>query len=659
MADSSSGAAATVQQAADHAGAFTPKAFVVGALLSLAIALGAPFGNMVVRGSYMAADFSTAGAIFLFFLLVGVVNSGAAAVAPRLALRRSELLVVYTMMIAASAVATFGLSEYLLTIMTGAQYYATPENEWSELILPFVPEWLVPHDQQAIKWFYEGAPYGVGVPWGAWLGPLWRWLVAIVALYLVMISTMVMLRRQWVERERLIYPIVQVPLEMVQEERGGWVGGPFFRSPAMWIGFAIPVLVSSLRALHAYYNFVPTIQLVSSVAILRNTVGMVFRLSFPMLGFSYLINLDIAFSLWFFNTLAKLVRGTMSIVGIASTEKLGIYGVISEPILAHQGQGAMIVLVGFGLWVVRGHLGEVFRKAFGRAPEVDDSREIMSYRAAVFAWLGGMVVLGTWLWLSGLPAWAAAATLLMAILIFVGLTRVVVESGVATAVGPMISSSVITSAVGSSALGAPGMVAMAYTYVWAADIRTFLMASVAHGLKLSENLGRNVRPLFWAISLAIAVGVAGSVWVILTLAYGYGGINLNGWFFGGGTRAPFEYIAPLLTAPTAANWGGLAHTAVGGSIMAALMLARHHLLWWPLHPIGYPIAAVWLMDELWFSIFVAWLIKLAVMKYGGPSLYRRTRPLFLGLIMGQFVVAGAWLIIDACTGMTDNVVFWI
>ena len=43
--------------------------------------------------------------------------------------------------------------------------------------------------------------------------------------------------------------------------------------------------------------------------ILRNTVSLIFRLSFPMVGFAYLINLDIAFSLWFFNTIAKLIRG--------------------------------------------------------------------------------------------------------------------------------------------------------------------------------------------------------------------------------------------------------------------------------------------------------------------------------------------------------------
>jgi len=65
------------------------------------------------------------------------------------------------------------------------------------------------------------------------------------------------------------------------------------------------------------------------------------------------------------------------------------------------------------------------------------------------------------------------------------------------------------------------------------------------------------------------------------------------------------------------------------------------------------------MDQLWLSIFLAWLVKITVMKYGGPTLYRRTRPFFLGLILGQFVISGIWIFIDYFTGMTDNRVFWI
>ena len=135
------------------------------------------------------------------------------------------------------------------------------------------------------------------------------------------------------------------------------------------------------------------------------------------------------------------------------------------------------------------------------------------------------------------------------------------------------------------------------------------MASCAHGLKLGEELGSRLRPLFWYMLLAIFVSIVGSVAAILYLAYEYDGINLNGWFFGGGTRAPFDYITTKLSAPTEPNIDGWIHTFVGGGhygpahvgAPSALMVASasHWIPHW----------SVWLMDQLWFSIALAWLLN--------------------------------------------------
>jgi hypothetical protein len=637
--------------------AFSARAILTGSALSLCLACGAPYGNMVIRGSYLSLDFSTAGAIFLFFLLVGPLNFFAKKIHRPLALTRPELLVVYTMMITASAIPTMGLSEYLLTIITSAQYFATPENDWAALIGSHVPVWMAPQSPEAITWFYEGLPEGTALPWQPWIEPLCYWAVFAISLYLVMISSMVILRRQWVERERLVFPMVQVPLEMVRSTESG--ARTFFRNPIMWAGFALPLFVSSLNGLHAYYGMVPGVQLVSNIPMFRDAVTVIFRLSFPMIGFSYLINLDIALSLWFFNVLAKIAQGAMGILGIASAEKLGIFGAAAKPILAHQGQGAFFVLVFFGLWMARDHLRSVWRKATTGDEQIDDTQEMMSYRAALICLVGGYLVMTSWLTRAGMPLWVALATMALALAIFVGLTRVVAESGGAAAGTPLIASATLVSAVGSSIIGPAGMVGLAYTHVWGADIRTFVMVSCIHSLKLSEGMGKNVRPLFWVMLLAIAISLVGSVWTILYLAYTYGGINLNGWFFGGGARAPFDLVAEKLQTPTGPSLEGWGNTLFGGVLMALLMMARHHLLWWPLHPIGYPVSMVWLTDQLWFSIFLAWLFKLVIMKYGGPRLFRSAKPFFLGLIVGQFFAAGLWLAIDYCTGMTDNVVFWI
>jgi len=85
----------------------------------------------------------------------------------------------------------------------------------------------------------------------------------------------------------------------------------------------------------------------------------------------------------------------------------------------------------------------------------------------------------------------------------------------------------------------------------------------------------------------------------------------------------------------------------------------NHFLWWPVHPLGFPVGNTLPVAQVWFSIFLAWLIKVAVLKYGGPGIYKKTKYFFLGLVLGQFVIAGIWIIIDFITGMQGNVLYTI
>ena len=91
--------------------------------------------------------------------------------------------------------------------------------------------------------------------------------------------------------------------------------------------------------------------------------------------------------------------------------------------------------------------------------------------------------------------------------------------------------------------------------------------------------------------------------------------------------------------------------------MALMMWARQRLAWWPVHPIGFPIGANAMTDGVWFSIFIAWLIKISIMRFGGAALYQRSQIFFLGLIAGQVLCSGMWLVIDYFTGKVGNSIF--
>tara|TARA_B100001115_G_scaffold182645_1_gene179409 strand:+ start:18 stop:1844 length:1827 start_codon:yes stop_codon:yes gene_type:complete len=608
----------------------------------------------------MALDFSTAGAIFLFFVFIFFVHTFLGLLHPRLAFHRQELAVVYIMGIVGCAIPTMGLTEYLLPIISGAVYYASPENEWNELIHPYIRTWLIPQDYEAVKYFYEGAPRNYALPWTVWLKPLVAWVPLVLSIYFSMICISVVLRKQWIERERLAFPLVQVPMAMIEDGDRPSIIKPFFKSTLMWIGFALPFIVGSLRALHNYYNFIPDVNLQTSIPLFRNTTALQIVLSFPMLGFSYFVNLEIAFAIWFFNLLARVQEGIFGILGIASTQKLYYAG--SFPVLAHQGMGAMLVLAIFGLWTAKPHLKDVWRKAIKNDPSVDDSDEMLSYRTAVLGLLISNMFVCGWLWLAGMAWWVLPIYLTSMYLLFIAVTRVVAEGGIAAARAPLIASDFVTSGLGNTVLGPNTLTALGFTFVWAADIRTFVLASCANGLKLADDtLGRHKRSLFGAIALSILISMGTSIVTVLYLSYEYGGINLNGWFFGptGGPVYPFNFISKHLNDPQGPNVIGWISTLSGGTVMGLLMLARQHFLWWPLHPLGFAVSTISMTNYISFSVFLAWLIKSLILRYGGPTLFQRARPFFLGLILGQFAVAGFWLIVDFFTGMTDNNIYWV
>lgn len=596
------------------------------------------------------------GAVFLLFVLTLILNPLLKLIHPRAGLNRGELLVVYIMMVMASPIPTLFVGKFLSTI-SYPYYYATPENEWRELIHPYIPDWLMVHDVDIVKKFYEGGGRNEPILWAAWRPVFLAWLPFVWALFLVMISLMIVMRKQWVEHERLIYPLMQVSLAMTEQGRYGERVSPFFKNPVMWAGFAIPALWGTL---HGLYNYFPeTIPIAKEIdplhlrlSIFHGVADMYVLLRFNIIGFFYFLKTEIAFSLWFFNLLAYGVRGIFGVLGITSPQTQSAGHGVHNLILAQQAMGAMLVLFLGGLWSARRHLKGVLRKAFLGDPSVDDSGEILSYRGAVIALMASSVIAVGWLWLAGLPMVFGLAILFLGMVILFGYSRVVAEGGLSDGEPPVVPAGILVSAVGSSVIGPQGLVVLATTFLWTTG-RNFVMVSCANSLRLGEELGGRKRALFWVILLALAVSLGAAIWMIMTLGHQYGAINL--WIWGGGEYSYAEKLIRTPMEPHVWNW---INTAIGATIMTLLMVARWLYVWWPLHPLGYAIGPIWIIDALWFNMFLAWLIKIVVLKYGGVGLYRKTRPFFMGMILGYFTPAGFYLIVDHFTGMTWNIIFW-
>jgi len=462
------------------------------------------------------------------------------------------------------------------------------------------------------------------------------------------VSVAEILRGQWMDRERLAYPVVQVGLALIRGEESEHLVNRFFKRPTMWIGWSIPMFVSFLGALQSYGISVPKPPMSWSVSIL-GVQTLTMTINFVSLGFSYLIHTHLAAGICVFHILAKFEKAFFQIAGIQSSQHI-TFGVAGFPLLGYQGAGAMIAMVLVGFWIARSHLRNVLLKAVGRAPEIQDRDEIMSYRSAVFGVIIGVLVMAWWLWIMGTPAWIALLFVILAMLMFIGITRIVVEAGLVVLRAPMCVPDLVIQGLGSSLVGPAGVLNLSLAYVWAADVRVFVLGTCANALKMIEEMDPHSRRLmFWAIILAMLIGALGSMWMIFHLVYQYGGINMNGWFFKSGPATAYDNAVRNI-APSSPYWAGGGFFVGGGVAMALMMFARARLSWWPIHPIGFPIGANNMTDYIWFSVFLALVVKVTVLRLGGASAYQRSVPLFHGILLGQITSMGMWLVIDYFSG---------
>ena len=106
-----------------------------------------------------------------------------------------------------------------------------------------------------------------------------------------------------------------------------------------------------------------------------------------------------------------------------------------------------------------------------------------------------------------------------------------------------------------------------------------------------------------------------------------------------------------LNSPGKQDIGSIAAYIGGAGFTVFLGAMRARFLWWPFHPIGYLASSSYGAYRMWFPIFVTWIIKGFLLRYGGLRAYRRALPLFLGLILGEFSAGFLRTLIDLAFGL--------
>lgn len=568
------------------------------------------------------------------------------------------------MMTVSTVISSSGGIHFIVPTITAAFFYGRQGNGWDTQFFKYIPNWIAVKSQSALDGFYEGNSH---VPWQIWAKPMIAWVGFLVIFSLATLCVVIILRKQWSDRERLAFPTVIVPTEMIRDGEG------FLSNKLLWIGFALPFCIDVINTIHMNIPSVPYFptRTTDQPDLLNffttppyNAIGSTPISFYPfVLGIAYLLSVEMTFSCWFFWLVTKLEFIFGAATGINSGGTTG--GLSTFPYIGHQGAGAFIALTFVGLWLSRSYLREAWTLAFSprnaQRRGLSDSEEPASYRTAFIGLGVCLIILVGWCTYAGMRSGVAIILILLSLTYMIAATRIRAETGNAWLWGPNVDAyKVMTTTFGSNAFTPTDLTILAYVRNAIAnfDLRCITMPNQFDAYKMADTLKVNKRQLTFAMVLALAFGIAVSFAIALMIWYSFGaGAKCEPWrtYMG---RVPFDQLSDALKTPVKYDLHGTMAIGVGFLITAFLMFMRSRFIWWPFHPVGYAMANTNTMNSVWLPFFLAWLIKTLILRYGGMKLYRQSLPFFYGMIIGDFLAGGLTTLAGCFTGINVYPINW-
>ncbi len=586
-------------------------------------------------------------AISLFYhvtfviLLLALLNLLVKRISPRAALTAGELLTIYVMLSVAGTICSHDMMQIMIPMLGYPLQNANAQNDWQSLILNRVPEWAIVRDATACKGLAEGnaTVYSWDI-FRAWFMPLAFWGVFLMALMTALLSVTMIFRQPWTEKERLSFPIIQIPLIISTGL------SKLLRSRLFWIGFAIAASIDIINGFNVIDPRVPKVPIIRAFQFgeyfverpwdtIRGTSVSLYPF---VIGLAFFLPTDLAFSCWFFFVFFKLQLVLASALGV--TELPGF------PFPSEQAAGGYIALGLWAIWLARRHLLGVVRTVLGRPGGLDESREAMKYRTALLLLAASCVVLCIGGMMLGGSVWVIVAFFGIFLIYSLAISRMRAELGPPAhdlhAMGPGV---LLTNVIGSKSIGT-GNITMISSFFWFnRAYRAHFSAHSIEAMKIAQQTRTTARSMVVAIFVALWVGLISAYWATLHTVYvhGYAGRGAGMAF----ARQGWEDMETLIKNPEGTRTAASIATGIGIVFTLFLGVMRTKATWWLWHPVGYATATSWSMQLLWAPIFIAWLVKAIITRYGGAKAYRAAIPLFVGLVLGEFVIGSCWTIYGA------------
>lgn len=612
------------------------RALVALALLLPGLVFFMVWGDWLVGGGGALESLSGPGLALL--CLLTAANTWLKRHRSRWALSPGELIALYAVFAMAAGMTgnVWCWGGTLAAIIASPAWLASPANQWADIMWPNLPPGVWVTDREALAGFFLGSstPYRLAVL-RAWLEPALWWTGWAGALLAVTLFFSVVIRRRWSDEEKLPFPLTIVPTHLADPE------SRLFRSRPWWVGLAIGAGIEGLGALGLVFPAMPTIPTYISIGsfLANNRPWDAIRttsLSWGPweVGISYLMPVDLAFSLIVFNLFWRGEYVFTRMQGWMTSAWGG------PPYGDQQVIGSYISLMAITLWLDRRYLLQVARRAAGLPSLADDRREAFSYRTA--AW-GGLAALGFMWWFlarGGMRPAIALAFLGLLFIMIMAMIRMRAQLGPpAHWMYGTMPEFVLLQFPGGRAIGprALGTIAIFRAFMYEQDSHPAPVQIEA--LRMAERGTLNPRHLGW---LLLAVGPATMLlyfWASLHFGYRYG---LGAKVYPDMIEVCNQFLNKAdgwLRNPGGPNWSGVQAIGAGCVVTVLLMHLKLRFPMWPLHPVAFPLAFSWSIDSMVPAIILAWVVKVLLLRYGGLRAHRRALPFFIGLLAGSAVLS--------------------
>jgi len=592
--------------------------------------------------SYGGAHYASCLSLFFNVVFVVVALVGVNHIWRRLFsktfMSKNEILAIYVLLSMSTAVAGTDVLQILIPMLPHPTWFATPENEWADLFGRFLPSWLTVSDKSVLTGFYQGeSTFYTSAHIKAWIVPALSWSFFFMALCVTMYCTNIIIKRQWIEREKLSFPIIQVPLSIVGEGKASILNNKVF-----WCGFAVAGGLDLYNGLAYLVPTIPFFHIRYEIGHLIadrpwNAIGWTNVAFFPfVIGLGYLIPVHLSFSCWFFYFLTKCQR----ILGSA----LGLHGFVGFPYIRQQSFGAYAAICLSAIFIGRRHLGNVLRIVLGKTPGEEGERR--KYRLSLMGIIMGWGFILIFCLKAGMSTWAVAGFFFAYFLISFGLTRMRAELGVPAhdlhAMGPGV---VLATTAGTRRLGANNLSMFSLFYFFNRAYRSHPMPHSIEAFKIAHQSKIRDSRMFITMVVGTGLGIIAAIWILLAGFYKMGAsAGIAGYAVRAFGREPFYRLQNWLAYPTSMDIPASSFMGIGFVLTLVLLFLRTRFFWWTLHPLGYALADDYSMQWFWASLLLSWLLKTIILKYGGIKKYRSALPFFIGLILGEFVIGSLWSI---------------